>query len=77
MESFFTEVNNTTNLVCNPQEVLMPAPADLQVNNQANALNVNSKWSVEAPAELANENHRLNKSSLTASANRKDARARR
>lgn len=52
---FFTEVNNTTNLVCNPQEVLMPAPADLQVNNQANALNVNSKWSVEAPAELANE----------------------
>lgn len=43
--------------VCKPEDVLVPVPAEMEVNAEARMLHVRSKWNVSADATLANERH--------------------
>lgn len=51
---FFSEPKNTTNRLCQPTEVLVPLPAEMQVK-QGNNLSLNKVWEVIAADGLANE----------------------
>lgn len=51
---FFSKPTNE-NKLCNPQKVLVPLPASLQVETSLPALSVNKKWKIVATEALANE----------------------
>lgn len=52
--TFFSKPTNE-NKLCNPQKVLVPLPASLQVETSLPALSVNKNWKVVASEALSNE----------------------
>lgn len=52
---FFGAPAGTSNKLCDPQTALLPAPAELTVNNEAQGLALCKKWQIVADASLANE----------------------